>query len=183
MFRRLSLLQDMVESAWVNVGHFLYHLVPDIRKETRKPERLNMKILRKKKKKKKKPHPVIDNKLNKLNIVIDFLSVVVFFFSSNIHKLDSWLPAWKKSVINWNLLRAKENIQSKPCLQRTNIRIIWSGLVEFYGISTLVGYFMPNPLYILYTSFVSELFVDIIILKRAWAHLFAYSSMVSSIAI
>ena len=27
--------RDMVESAWVNMGHFLYHLDPDIRKETR----------------------------------------------------------------------------------------------------------------------------------------------------
>ena len=24
---------------------------------------------------------------------------------------------------------------------------MWFGLVGFYGISTLVGYFMPNPLY------------------------------------
>ena len=25
--------------------------------------------------------------------------------------------------------------------------MIWFALVEFYGISTIVGYFMPNPLY------------------------------------
>ena len=27
------------------------------------------------------------------------------------------------------------------------IKYIWFGLVGFYGISTIVGYLMPNPLY------------------------------------
>ena len=27
------------------------------------------------------------------------------------------------------------------------IRYIWFGMVVFYGISTIVGYLMPNPLY------------------------------------
>ena len=27
------------------------------------------------------------------------------------------------------------------------IKYIWFWLVEFYGISTIVGYFMPNPIY------------------------------------
>ena len=27
------------------------------------------------------------------------------------------------------------------------IEYIWFGLVKFYGISTIVGYLMPNPLY------------------------------------
>ena len=27
------------------------------------------------------------------------------------------------------------------------ILFIWFGLVGFYGISTIVGYLMPNPLY------------------------------------
>ena len=31
--------------------------------------------------------------------------------------------------------------------QANNNSFIWFGLVGFYGISTIVGYLMPNPLY------------------------------------
>ena len=51
------------------------------------------------------------------------------------------------------------------------IKYIWFGLVGFYGISTIVGYLMPNPFYTyilniydLWTHFVDN------ILKWAWAH-------------
>ena len=42
------MIRDVVESAWLNVRHFLHHLDYDVRKETRKHERLHMKIIRKK---------------------------------------------------------------------------------------------------------------------------------------
>ena len=35
---------------------------------------------------------------------------------------------------------------AKSCLY-VYIKDIWFGLVGFYGISTIVGYLMPNPLY------------------------------------
>ena len=38
---------NMVESTWLNIGHFLKHLDPNTRKETRRFERLNMKIIQK----------------------------------------------------------------------------------------------------------------------------------------
>ena len=36
------------------------------------------------------------------------------------------------------------NAKSSLCIY---IKYIWFALVEFYGISTIVGYLMPNPLY------------------------------------
>ena len=38
----------MVESAWASIGYYLHYLVPDIRKITRRLERLDLKILKKK---------------------------------------------------------------------------------------------------------------------------------------
>ena len=49
------------------------------------------------------------------------------------------------------------------------IKYIWFGLVGFYGISTIVGYLMPNPFY---TKILNIWYVNIFsgkILKRAWA--------------
>ena len=37
------------------------------------------------------------------------------------------------------------------------IKCIWFGLIGFYGISTIVGYLMPNPLYT-YISNIYDLF-------------------------
>ena len=34
------------------------------------------------------------------------------------------------------------------------IKYIWFGLVGFYGISTIVGYLMPNPLYSIYIKYI-----------------------------
>ena len=36
---------------------------------------------------------------------------------------------------------------SKSCFPFFSVNFIWIGLVAFYGISTIVGYLMPNPLY------------------------------------
>ena len=55
--------------------------------------------------------------------------------------------------------------------------------VWFYGISTIIGYLMLNPLYTymlniyMKTHFVNNIF------KQAWVNLFAHSLMVSSISI
>ena len=53
--------------------------------------------------------------------------------------------------------------------------ILWFGLVWFYGISNIVGYLMPYPLhaYIKYMIF-KHIFVDNIF-KRTWTHFFAHS--------
>ena len=49
------------------------------------------------------------------------------------------------------------------------IKFIWFGLVGFYGLPTLVGYSMPNPLYI-YTHIYNLLkHFENNILKQAWA--------------
>ena len=37
-------------------------------------------------------------------------------------------------------------LTTMPNPLNTYIRYIWFGLFEFYGISTIVGYFKPNPL-------------------------------------
>ena len=54
------------------------------------------------------------------------------------------------------------------------LRHAW--LIEFYEISTLVGYLMPNPVYtyILDKYDLLTQFADNII-KRAWAHSFVYN--------
>ena len=46
------------------------------------------------------------------------------------------------SYIVLNLLKPTEHINT-----HNNILHIWFGLVGFYGILTIVGYLMPNPLY------------------------------------
>ena len=43
-------------------------------------------------------------------------------------------------ICDWRLFNAKSTIH-------IYIHHIWFGLVEFYGISTIVGYLIPNPLY------------------------------------
>ena len=50
------------------------------------------------------------------------------------------------------------------------------GWFGFYGISTIVGYLMPNSLYT-YTSNIYDLWTDFVdnIIKWAYAHLFAHS--------
>ena len=46
-----------------------------------------------------------------------------------------------------------ENREKKDCQwlrineNNTGVIMVWFGLVWFYGISTIVGYLMPNPLY------------------------------------
>ena len=55
---------------------------------------------------------------------------------------------------------------AKSCLHMY-IKYIWFGLVGFYGISTIVGYLMPNPLYT-YISNIYDLqtyFVDNILIR------------------
>ncbi len=54
---------------------------------------------------------------------------------------DMILLGWVLWHINYCRLF---NVKSSPSLY---IKCIWFGWVEFYGISTVVGYLMPNPLY------------------------------------
>ena len=46
--RTLFSILAYVNNAWVNMAHFLHHLDSDIRKETRKLERLHTEIMKKK---------------------------------------------------------------------------------------------------------------------------------------
>ena len=55
------------------------------------------------------------------------------------------------------------------------------GLVGFYGISTIFGYLMPNPVFTYIKWFVNSF--GRYIFKWAWAHSFVHSEMVSSISI
>ena len=43
-------------------------------------------------------------------------------------------------INHWRLFNAKSSLY-------IYIKYIWFGVVGFYGISTIVGYLMPNPLY------------------------------------
>ena len=49
------------------------------------------------------------------------------------------------------------------------IKYIWFGFVWLYGISTIVGYFMPNPFYSYIEYMITKHFVDKIF-KQAGAH-------------
>ena len=60
-------------------------------------------------------------------------------------------PEWKRQSMDWFVLVLWHinhfwlfNVKSYFYIY---IKYIWFGLVGFYGISTLVGYLMPNPLY------------------------------------
>ena len=39
------------------------------------------------------------------------------------------------------------NISNIKYIKNIDIKYIWFSLVWFYGISTIIGYLMPNPLY------------------------------------
>ena len=41
------MISEMVESAWANIGFFLPHLDPEIRRIVRRLERLHLKIIKK----------------------------------------------------------------------------------------------------------------------------------------
>ena len=60
------------------------------------------------------------------------------FFSFSLVKKESALVLWH--INHFRLFNAKSSLH-------IYIRYIWFGLVGFYGISTIVGYLMPNPLY------------------------------------
>ena len=49
-----------------------------------------------------------------------------------------WLGLWHFN--HWRLFNAKSSLY-------IYIKCIWFGLVGFYGISTIIGYLMPNPFY------------------------------------
>ena len=52
--------------------------------------------------------------------------------------MDGWLGEWH--INHSRLFNAKSSLY-------INIEYIGFGLVGFYGISTIIGYLMPNPLY------------------------------------
>ena len=72
------------------------------------------------------------------------ISTIVGYLMSNpvyTYILDMILLGWVLWHINYCRLF---NAKSSPSLC---IKCIWFGWVEFYGISTVVGYLIPNPVY------------------------------------
>ena len=55
---------------------------------------------------------------------------------------NSWLVGW---LVFWHINHCRL-FNAKSSLY-IHIKYIWFGLVWFYGISNIVGYLMPNPLY------------------------------------
>ena len=65
--------------------------------------------------------------------------VVILFLSSQ------WDTTWQFGWVLWHIKHCRLfNVKSSLYIY---IKYIWFGLVGFYGISTIVGYLMPNPLY------------------------------------
>ena len=54
------------------------------------------------------------------------------------------------------------------------IKYIGFGLVDFYGISTIVGHLMPNPFYT-YTKYISQNILYITVLNEPELIFFAHS--------
>ena len=79
----------------------------------------------------------------------------LYTYILNIYDLV-WLGLWH--INHCRLFDAKSSLY-------IYIKYIWFGLVWFYGLSTIVGYLMPNPLYIhildIYIWFVYTFFYNI----------------------
>ena len=79
------------------------------------------------------------------HLIRKFKSYISWCVVGNSHgmmKLTSWVQV---GLVLWHinhcwLFNAKSSLY-------ISIKYIWFGLVWFYGISTIVGYFMPNPVY------------------------------------
>ena len=130
-----------------------------------------------------------------------FVSLRIVSFASNISKMDrkkisSYIRhdeaiwSWGKTAFE-NLRQGRwQNILKRRSLREKIIKstkqqlcghllpshktfMLFGGLVAFYGISTVLGYLMPNPVYIfkykIYDLFVGNIF------KLVSAYLFAHS--------
>ena len=58
----------------------------------------------------------------------------------------------ERKYVDWLVVRVLWHIQLYRLINAKfslylYIKYIWFGLVGFYGISTIVGYLMPNPIY------------------------------------
>ena len=80
--------------------------------------------------------------LNILMHKVTILKEMVSKFKSNMRRLSIFLIG----LFLWHINHCKLfNAKSSLYIY---IKYIWFGLVGFYGISTIAGYLMPNPLYI-----------------------------------
>ena len=55
--------------------------------------------------------------------------------------------SWNRTVFDIQTVLTLNWIVEIESFLYIYIKNIWFGLVEFYGISTIVGYLMPNPLF------------------------------------
>ena len=69
-----------------------------------------------------------------------FRKKILLLLSAVFHYYMIWFGWVLWHINHCRLFNAKSSLY-------INIRYIWFGLVGFYGISTIVGYLMPNPLY------------------------------------
>ena len=63
-----------------------------------------------------------------------------------------YIPTWYENEFNEGVPKSSKPYQSCKSSQEGNKRTVysdgsWFSSVGFYGISTIVGYFIPNPLY------------------------------------
>ena len=80
---------------------------------------------------------------NIVNIIVRDITGLPILFSCSLYVI--WLIVCSFSWVLWHinhcwLFNAKSSLY-------IYIKHIWFGLVGFYGISTTLGYFMPNPIY------------------------------------
>ena len=71
-----------------------------------------------------------------------------------------WMNDWYSYVWFSRLFKTKSSLY-------TYIKYIEFGLVEFYGISTIVGYLMPNPLYI-YIKYIRLVWLGFMAYQLLW---------------
>ena len=72
---------------------------------------------------------------------LEMIIFIVFYLNNEVIGLIGRLFGWVLWHINLcRLFNAKSSLY-------IYIKYIWFTLVGFYGISTIVGYLMPNPLY------------------------------------
>ena len=70
-------------------------------------------------------------------ILSDLMPNTLYTYILNIYHLVSWVLWYINHCMLFNAISSLY----------IYIKYIWFGLVGFYGISTIVGYLMPNPLY------------------------------------
>ena len=102
-----------------------------------------------------------------------FIWFQVFLFNTNNLHTFIWFQVFLSKTNNLHIVIWFQVFLSN--INNLHTVIVWLGCVEFYGISTIVGYLMPNPLYMYIKYMISKHILLITSLNKPEFILFTHS--------